>query len=854
MSLGLLSFCPAVPRSALLAGSAVRPRLSVGCAVMLGGSQAVRLGDGQVGERRSQGGSGTSRRSRAVVCLLAAVVLAVLAVLSAAPAHAVVRGDILGCNNDDAPLPASPQGPASMAVRVTKAPADADPFTDPQVSIESVYGTTPQFFTYDNGCTGQFMAGAGTALANIVVEVTGLLPNWTHALLHSVLAPGSWLHDLERPVVAALAATRSGVWTPWLPVVVLAVAVVVFLRARHGRLAGSVSAAAWALLVLVVASWVMNYPVAAVHGVDAGVQEATKLIATGFDGRHHARDESADAVMDHQMDQVVRSTQYRTWLTGTFGDPESGTAKTYGPRLFDATHFTWDEHAAYAKDPTGKGKKIVEAKAAAFKQIAEKVKSDDPRAYEYLQGGKWSQRIVAALLNGVMVLVVCGFLLVAGVSILLAYALIRLLVPFAPVAGVLFMVDHTRDLAVGMLKKVVGPLVMGPVCLLLGLVLLRFDTAILAASTWFPVKLGVLGCLAVVAWMLARPDAYSLGLLRRGVGYGVGLLGALRREHREVHHEPVIRRLEAGPTATALPRAGGPSRAGRAYMPGVDDRPALGFSPPPPSVAPPPIALPAGPTDTPVRALTTPASATPVKPQYGWPIGPHPLIRASEKYPPPTVTQTIATKPLGPRTRFPPKGLDLEPHTAYEVPSRGTYYTDDTSEVVHVEALPGTTGNLNWDLNFPAPGVTYVVSDRFRYDTDRETRTVRSIDVQVARGDAPRSPSIQSSVGKAAGPGYDGGHLQQNAHAGIPERINIVAQLQEMNRSGTTEFGSIPNSFYKFEAELRDMVSSGRNVSVDLRIRYPKDSDSRTPTMISAVYTVDGGPPRRRNFENVRDE
>lgn len=800
-----------------------------------------------MGERRSQGGSGTSRRSRAVVCLLAAVVLAVLAVLSAAPAHAVVRGDILGCNNDDAPLPASPQGPASMAVRVTKAPKDADPFTDPQVSIESVYGTTPQFFTYDNGCTGQFMAGAGTALANIVVEVTGLLPNWTHALLHSVLAPGSWLHDLERPVVAALAATRSGVWTPWLPVVVLAVAVVVFLRARHGRLAGSVSAAAWALLVLVVASWVMNYPVAAVHGVDAGVQEATKLIATGFDGRHHSRDESADAVMDHQMDQVVRSTQYRTWLTGTFGDPESGTAKTYGPRLFDATHFTWDEHAAYAKDPTGKGKKIVEAKAAAFKQIAEKVKSDDPRAYEYLQGGKWSQRIVAALLNGVMVLVVCGFLLVAGVSILLAYALIRLLVPFAPVAGVLFMVDHTRDLAVGMLKKVVGPLVMGPVCLLLGLVLLRFDTAVLAASTWFPVKLGVLGCLAVVAWMLARPDAYSLGLLRRGVGYGVGLLGALRGAHREVHHQPAIRRLEAGPTATALPRAGGASTAGRAYMPGVDDRPALGFSPPAPSVAPPPIALPAGPTDTPVRALTTPVSAASTG-QYAEPIGPVPRRDARKQFPPPPTEHRVMEPPLGVRTRFDYTGR--EPNTAYEVDGRGIFYTDDDGTVVHAETEYGGRRYPNPDLNDPEPNMTYVVNGVHAYMTDEYGRPTKAVDPQPAPTPAFRSRTIQSKVGQAGGDGYTGGHLIMNQHGGGRERINIVAQLAEMNQAGTLRFGSIPNSYFNFERFLNAEVSAGKDVYVTLYVEYI-DEQTRTPRLITAEYTIDG-VTESEDFPNVR--
>ena len=801
---------------------------------------------------------------------LLALATLLLALLTALPAAAIdVPFDPLpipgedACNNLDAPIPASPHGFGSFAVEldIDRAGRSADPFAaEHPASIESVYGTSPQWFTYDNGCTGQFVADAGTALSNILLELSGLLPNWSHALLHSVLSPSSWLIALEEPVVEATTATAQGVWSPWLPIVLLLVVAIIILRARSGRLAGSATAAAWALLVLGLSSWLMNYPLEAVHLVDDGVRGATELIATSFnddkalpEDAKDLGDESAVVAVDIQFDHIVRSTQYRTWATGVFGNPDSATAKEYGPKVFAATHFSWEEYETYRDDPEGAGAKIVEKKADAFKTYAEQIKENDALAYDHFKGGHWSQRVTTSLVNLVMILVTCGFLLLAALATLLAYALVRLIVPFSPALGVLFMIDRTRDTAVAMLKRVAGPLVMGPVCFLVGLLLLRFFAAILATDAiWFVLKLGLIGVLTYVAWKLVRPQAYTIGpVLSRAFAPLIAALAARAGAAHGTATSP------ANITDTASASAGGQSASfALPYLPppgatwtDPDAANFVPYVPTPKALEPTPSAA-----DEPVaRSSATPA-ASPRDPQYGWPIGPRPLVRASELYPAPPVKRATMITPLGPRTRFPPDGLKLEPNTAYEVAGRGTYYTDDEGMVAHVETTFGTKGNLNWDLNYPAANATYVVSDRFRYDTDNDTRTVRASDVQATRGDAPRSRSIQSSVGRAAGDGYDGGHLHQNAHAGGAERINIVAMLQELNRSGSQEYGSIPNSFYRLETELRAMVDTGRNVEIDLYIDYPEDSDSRTPTAITAEYRVDGGDPIREEFENVRDD
>ncbi|GGR60701.1 hypothetical protein GCM10010197_29690 [Nocardioides luteus] len=496
------------------------------------------------------------------------------------------------CNNLDAPMPASPYGDGSFIVRMTalgaaskagtelndpkKVDDELDPFRNKdEVSLESAYGTSPQWWTYDNGCTGQFIAGAGTSIGNIMLEISGIMPNWSHALLNAVIGENSFLKVLDDPIVTASKAVTDGVWAPWVSVVLLLVAATVMIRARDGRFARAVTAAGWALGVLVVTSWLIQYPVESTKLVDDGVRSATGLIATGFNdgntvpgvGDDKFGETDAVKAVDGQMDEVVRSTQYRTWLAGAFGDPDSATAKKYGPRVFRSTHFSWQEYDTYRKDPNGDGKKVLEAKQDAFKKHAEAIKKSDPVAYEFFKGEHWSQRATTALVNLVVVVVVCGFLLVAGLAILLSFALIRLIVPFAPAAGVLFMLDHTRDAAVAMLKRVVGPLVMGPIYFLVALLLLRLDSAILTSTMWFVLKLGLIAVLTVLAWRLTRPAAYGIPL--PGMGRLTSMLtsyvGARAGTEAGVRDAAADReQVPAGPAAGT----GSVSSPGGVYMPG----------------------------------------------------------------------------------------------------------------------------------------------------------------------------------------------------------------------------------------------------------------------------------------------
>lgn len=149
----------------------------------------------------------------------------------------------------------------------------------------------------------------------------------------------------------------------------------------------------------------------------------------------------------------------------------------------------------------------------------------------------------------------------------------------------------------------------------------------------------------------------------------------------------------------------------------------------------------------------------------------------------------------------------------------------------------GPRSTPNADLNNPAPDTTYVVGDRHVFVTDHKARTSEVHIPNLERGEAARSGTIQGSVGRAAGPGYDGGHLVSYAMGGGRERINIVAMLEELNRSGSRQYGSAPNSFYNFESTLLRKVDGGSDVSLDLYVNY---GEGRTPMSLKAEYVVDG--------------
>lgn len=201
-------------------------------------------------------------------------------------------------------------------------------------------------------------------------------------------------------------------------------------------------------------------------------------------------------------------------------------------------------------------------------------------------------------------------------------------------------------------------------------------------------------------------------------------------------------------------------------------------------------------------------------------------------YPAPTVAQTIAVDAPGPRTPFSAR-LDLEPDTAYIVDGRGTFTTGADGRVVHVETTYGGTGNLNADLNNPAPNVTYVVNGNQVFITDDLGRTAEMHVEGLRLEDADRSRSVQSRVGHMGGEGYEGGHLNANSTGGGGEIVNTVPMLEGLNRGSG-------NSYFNLENRLRGLISEVPPAQVDLHVYSIFGDNSRVPTKFEVEYSING--------------
>ncbi|MBE1877067.1 DNA/RNA non-specific endonuclease [Myceligenerans pegani] len=213
----------------------------------------------------------------------------------------------------------------------------------------------------------------------------------------------------------------------------------------------------------------------------------------------------------------------------------------------------------------------------------------------------------------------------------------------------------------------------------------------------------------------------------------------------------------------------------------------------------------------------------------------------ADEYPPPEVDRTVEAEPPSARTPF--AGVDgLEPNTAYEVDGRGTFYTDGSGRVTHVEAEYGRTGDLNWDLMEPQPDVTYVVGDEHVFVTDDAARTVAVHVEDLQLGEADRSESVQQRIGDLGGDGYDGGHLVGNAFGGGPEDLNLVPMLEEVNRGAG-------DTYYALETRLREELNADPPSDVELHVFPEYDGDSPVPRTITVEYAIDG-EAERKEFDN----
>ena len=135
-------------------------------------------------------------------------------------------------------------------------------------------------------------------------------------------------------------------------------------RSRQSDMSNAMTTAGWALLVMVAVTALAAWPVKSANIADGALvttpRRGPRRRRSG--GRRTPRRTGAsipnpDACKDKRppavraSDTATEAMLYRNWLRGVLGSADSETARKYGPALYDAKAFSWDEAEKLRANP-----------------------------------------------------------------------------------------------------------------------------------------------------------------------------------------------------------------------------------------------------------------------------------------------------------------------------------------------------------------------------------------------------------------------------------------------------------------------------------------------------------------------
>ncbi|MEU1966956.1 MFS transporter [Micromonospora sediminicola] len=288
-------------------------------------------------------------------------------------------------------------------------------------------------------------------------------------------------------------------------------------RSRQSDMSNAMTTAGWALLVMVAVTALAAWPVKSANMADSTLITTLGVVhdAVGPSSKDtppgQCDDPNPEACKDHRppavraSDTATETMLYRNWLRGVLGSADSETAKKYGPALYDAKSLTWEESEKLRQNPaTREG--TIKAKQQQWARVAQQIKTEDPEAYEYLQGTRDMDRIGAGFIAVLASLLFAMFDLTASLLVLLGFLIFRWAVIAAPILGTVGLMRPAsaglRRLANAVVAAVFNIAIFGTgAAIYLFAVDLIMNTATLPG--WLQVVLVWL-C-GVVGWLLLRP-------------------------------------------------------------------------------------------------------------------------------------------------------------------------------------------------------------------------------------------------------------------------------------------------------------------------------------------------------------
>jgi hypothetical protein len=346
---------------------------------------------------------------------------------------------------------------------------------------------------YDLGCVGTAVFNPATTtdtwLGNQTFNVAKFVVggvNWSHYLIAD---GGEVLSPLDDLVTKATRAMYEAVFTTWVGIALLLLAVILLWLALRGDLARQTQRAMFAVLALMIGSAAYLAPVDWARAADGLLLDGVTEMQEGFLGQVGLGDR--DTLPTVLVDQVV----YTNWQRGEFGSADVPQAKDLGRDLLRAQTFTKAE-VAEGRDTL----ELAEQKKADFAALAERMGD----RYPYFTGEAGS-RIGVGILAVVQAMCIALFQLLSKVLVLVSMLLLRLMVMTAPVVAVIAILKP--DVLPALLRvagaAIVNTLIVGALAGLHALLVVSLFRADSGIDLWL--ALLVTGVVTVVLWAVARP-------------------------------------------------------------------------------------------------------------------------------------------------------------------------------------------------------------------------------------------------------------------------------------------------------------------------------------------------------------
>ncbi len=376
------------------------------------------------------------------------------------------------------------------------------------------------YTTYDLGCVKTTLDPQykfENTMANGEFMIASGIIGAADALREKAWQPGSLWGWADPLVQKATQAIYQKVFTVFGAITIAVIGLYLLWRSRQSDMSNALTTVGWAIMVMVAVTAIAAWPVRSANLADQSLVSGLDVVhsAVGPEDQSIPADECRNpdpaACVDHRTpatrasDTAVETMLYRNWLRGQLGSSDSPTALKYGPVLYDAKSLTWDEAADIRNDPSQRDTLIAD-KQQEWMKVSKQIKTEDPEAYEYLQGSKGWDRVGAGFIAILASLFYAMFDITASVLVLLGFLIFRWAVVAAPALGTIGMLRPAstgiRRLANAVVAAIFNIIIFGTgSSIYLFAVDLIMNTATIPG--WLQVVLVWL-C-GIVGWLLLRP-------------------------------------------------------------------------------------------------------------------------------------------------------------------------------------------------------------------------------------------------------------------------------------------------------------------------------------------------------------